>query len=67
MSHRFTEKFTIELDAFFAMRENIPSFDDELPKLKKNAEHLNNLAKLVSDDLNLSMVHIFYSLFYPDE
>jgi hypothetical protein len=47
----------VELDAFEAMKGCIASFDDELPKLKKDAERLNNLAKLVSD---LSIAHISY-------
>ena len=57
----------IELDAFFAMKECIASFDDGLPKLKKDSEHLNNLGKLVIDDLDLFIVHISYLPSYPDE
>ena len=49
MSHRFAEKFVTELDAFFAMKDCIASFDDEIPKLKKDPERLNNIGKLVSD------------------
>lgn len=60
MSHRFAEKFVTELDTFFAMRECIASFDDELPKLMKDPERLNNIAKLVSDHSYFLIVHIFY-------
>ena len=67
MPHRFAGKYINEIDAFFVMRECITSFDDELFKLKKDAECLNNLGKLVSDDLYLSIAHIFYLPSYTDE
>ena len=67
MPHRFAGKYVNEIDAFFVMKEHITSFDDKLPKLKKDAECLNNLGKLVSDNLYLSIVHIFYLPSYTDE
>ena len=62
MSHRFAKKFVTdsELNAFFTMKECIASFDDELPKLKKDPERLNNIGKLVSDHSDFLIVHIFY-------
>ena len=60
MSHRFAEKFMTELDAFFAIKECIASFEDELPKLKKDPERLNNIGKLVSDHSDFLIAHIFY-------
>ena len=67
MPHRFAGKYVNEIDAFFVMKEHIASFDDKLPKLKKDAEHFNNLGKLVSDNLYLSIAHIFYLPSYTDE
>jgi hypothetical protein len=45
---RFTQKHSLELEAFFEMKDRILSFDDILREFKDDAERLNTLGKLVS-------------------